>query len=153
MVTVKQARAKNRLYPVILLDIELLNGGGTIYLSDKNILVGSTQYQKHILNATDISDAVKRDTSQGDNPAVLIQFINKAFRAYSHLSLIEDAFPLAGGKVTIKEVYLDDNNDQSDLATLFVGEFEEIRNETRQVFEITAMSIKTANSIRNLGRV
>ncbi len=152
MPTVDEARAKKRLYPVLLFDIELQNSGGTIYLSDKKIKIGSTQYQKYILNASNVSDAVKRTTSVGDNPAVTVKFNNKAFRAYSHLSLIETDYPIAGAKVTIKEVYLDDNEAQSDIADLFVGIFEEIKRETRTEFEVVAMSIKTNNSLKSIGR-
>jgi len=150
--TVDEARAKKRLYPVLLLDIELQNSGGTVYFSDKNILVGSNQYQRYILNASNVSDAVKRSTSVGDNPAVTIKFNNKSFRTYSHLSLIENDYPIAGAKVTIKEVYLDDDGGQSDVATLFIGIFEEIKRETNAGFEVVAMSIKTNNSLKSIGR-
>lgn len=152
-ISVKEARDNNRIYPVLLFDIELLNGGGTVYFSDRTILVGSTQYQQYILNASNISDAVKREDSTGDNPSVSVVFQNKSFRAYNYLSLINGLYPLSGGKVTIKEVYLDDDNIPSDPATIFVGIFEEIKNETVEQFTLVAMNIKQANSLENTGRV
>lgn len=153
MTTPLQARAKNRINPVLLFDIVLLNGGGTIYLSERTILVGAIQYQDYILNMADISDAVKRADSRGNNPAVKIKFNNKAFRTYAHLSLIENTYPIAGAKVTIKEIDLDDDDNQSDADTLFVGEFEEIRSESIISFEITAMSLKAANALRSAGKI
>jgi len=153
MVTANAARAKNRLYPVLLFDIVLLNGGGTINLSDRTILIGSTQYQEYILNASEVSAAVKRETSRADNPAVSIIFNNKAFRTYANLSLIEAVYPLSGATITIKETYLDDNNVPSDTVDLFVGVFEEIKTETVNSFTCVAMNIKVANSLKNIGSV
>ncbi|MCK5012232.1 MAG: hypothetical protein KAS66_00270 [Candidatus Omnitrophica bacterium] len=153
MTTPGEARAKNRLEPVLLFDIELLNGGGTLCFSDRTITIGSTPYHHYILNASDVSDAVKRDTSTGDNPAVTIIFNNKSFRTYLHLSLIAATYPFSGGKVTIQEVYLDDDGNPSTAETLFVGRLEEIKAETIEQFTLVAMNIKESNSLQNTGRV
>lgn len=152
-ISVDEARDNNRIFPVLLFEIELLNGGGTVYFSDRAVTVGSTPYQQYILNASDVSDAVKRDTSKGDNAAVTVIFQNKVFRTYNYLSLIAFTYPFSGGQVTIKEVYLDDNEVPSDPATIFIGKFEEIKNETIEQFTIVAMNIKQANSLQNTGGI
>lgn len=152
MLTPSDARAKNRINPILLFDITLLNGGGAIYLSDRNILVGSTQYQKYILNAPEITDAVRRDNSKGNTPSVRIKFNNKLFRTYGHLSLIENDYPIAGSNVIIKQIYLDDDNVQSTAETIFQGTFEEIKRETKSSFGVIAMSNKTSNTLKQLGK-
>jgi len=128
MVTIAQSRDRPRAKPVYLVEITLKNSGPTLYFSDRNILVGSQQYENYIEDIQGIGEEIKRIDSTFLNIDITIIIKNERFKTYNHLVEIGDIYPFEGADCTIKEVCLDDDNNPSDTETLLKCNLDELED-------------------------
>lgn len=121
MTTIAKARGRLNVKPVWLVEIALKNSGGTLYFSDKNIVVGSQRYEDYLESLSSMSEQLGRKDSHTINTNLRLTFKNDVYQSYDNLILIGDTYPFEGAGVTIKECYLEDDDDPSDVETRFVG--------------------------------
>lgn len=143
--TQKKLLERRRLTPVILVDIALQNSGPTLYLSDRQITVSGVVYEKYIKNVKSIDEDLSRITSESMNSDVTILFDNQQFRSFSHLAAIGSTYPFEGSITTIKELYLDDDNSQSEVLTIFKGALDEPKNVNLIDFQCSVSSLPYYN--------
>lgn len=118
-------RDRSRAEPVYLVEIMLKNSGPTLYLSDRNILVSSRQYENYIQDITGISGDVNRADSTISNADITIVLKNDKYTSYDYLVEIGDVYPFEGATCLIKEVYLGDDSTPSEVVTIFKGVIDE----------------------------
>jgi hypothetical protein len=116
-----QLRDRPRAEPVYLVEIELKNGGPTLYISDRNIVMTTQRYENYL---DDLSDL---------NSFSVLKFRNDRYKTYDYLIEIGDTYPFEGATVTVKECYLD-GNDSSSAVVIFKGALEEPRDIDRMGF-------------------
>lgn len=120
-VSVLQARNNAKITPILLVEITLKNSGGIHYFSDRNIKVGTQQYDDYIANTVSLNEELRREDSIALNSDISLQFKNDKYKTYDYLILIGDTYPFENAKCVIKEVYMLESGSLSDTETLFVG--------------------------------
>ncbi len=118
-------RDRNRAEPIFLIEINLKNSGPTLYLSDRNILIGSQQYENYISEISGIEGEINLIDSSSSNTDISLTFKNDRYGSYNYLIEIGDTYPFEGAGCLIREVYLDDDNNPSDMVTIFKGVIDE----------------------------
>lgn len=141
LISKEQLRDRPRVEPVYLVEITLKNSGPTLYFSDRNIVVGAQRYENYIEEIQGIGEEIKRIDSTFLNIDITIVFKNEKYKTYNYLVEIGDTYPFEGADCTIKEVYLDDNNNPSDPETLLKCNLDELQ-------EIDLMSFQCKVSSR-----
>ncbi len=149
MTLVAQARDRDRLHPVYLVEIVLLNSGPTLYLSDRNITVGGQDYEDYMDGLSGLGSELERLDSSGLNSALKLTFKNDAYKSYDHLVEIGGAYPFERAEVTIKECYLDSTAVPSDTDTVFKGVLDEPRKIDLMRFTcmVTSMEFKADHGV------
>jgi hypothetical protein len=125
--TFAEARNRARTEPVILVEIELLNSGPTLYLSDRNVTVGGRHYQDYLESLGSLGEELRRQDSSSLNTDASLRFRNDPYGGYAHLVEMEAAHPFTGAAVTVRECYLDEDGTPSDTETIFRGVLDEPR--------------------------
>lgn len=140
--SVAQARGLTRLKPVFLIEIALQGAGApTLYLSDRNITVSSQIFENYLDDLSGLAEEIERATSASRNPNISLRFHNDRYSSYNYLIEIGSVYPWEGAALTIKEVYLDDDNTPSAVDTVFKGALDEPRNIDLIGFECKASAI------------
>ena len=144
MTLVAQARDRDRLHPVYLVEIVLLNSGPTLYLSDRNITVGGQDYEDYMDGLSGLGSELERLDSSGLNSALTLGFKNDKYQAYNYLIEIGGAYPIELATVTLKECYLDAAGTPSDTEVVFKGVLDEPRKIDLMRFTcmVTSMEFK-----------
>jgi hypothetical protein len=120
--TVAQLRDMPNARPVYLVEIQTLNSGDMLYLSNKNIEFSSQNYEAYLSALTDIGAELERASSEGRNADVTFQFLNDTYKTSTYLTDYLDTYPIEGATVTVKEIYIDVNgNNSSDSVMTFTG--------------------------------
>ncbi len=141
IISVATFRDKPRVEPIYLVEITLKNSGPTLYFSDRNILVGSHQYENYIKEISGIEGEINRIDSSFLNSDINIIFKNDRYASYDYLILMGDTYPFEGAECRIKETYLDDNDNPSDTVTIFCGVIDEPKDIDLLNFQCSVSSI------------
>lgn len=136
-----ESRERTRLKPIYLVEVSLLNGGGILYLSDRNITIGSQIYETYILSVTGITEEVRRNDSTFLNADVSIVFSNEKYKTNNYLIELGDTYPFIGAECTIREVHLDDNDAVIKNEIVIKGVLDEPANINLLSFECTFSSL------------
>ena len=142
--TAEEAMGRTRLKPVWLIDIMLKNSGPTLNISDRNIEMYGTIYENYLDDLSGLGAELRRASSQGLNPDIRLNFANGKFRGYNHLVEIGDTYPFEGADITIREIYLDDDDVPSVEVTWFKGVLDEPENIDLMRFECSASGMPFA---------
>jgi len=140
----EKARAFTRLKPLWLVDIQLQNNGPTLRFSDRNIIIDTVVYENYLDDLNNLEEEIERSSSEGLNPRIRLKFKNSKFRGYNHLIEIGDIYPFEGAEITVKKVYLDENNIPSIEETCFKGVLDEPENIDLIHFECSVSSMPFA---------
>ena len=114
-----------RIEPIYIVEIALKNSGPTLYLSDRNITFGGQAYENYIKDISGIEGEISRVDSAALNTDITITFKNDPYASYDYLVEIGDTYPFEGAECLIREVYLDDDDNPSDIVTIFKGVIDE----------------------------
>lgn len=125
---------RRRLAEVTLFDIQFNGGGPLLRVSTHNITVGGNRYTARLKSWSGLGRTAVRATSKAVNPDIRLEFLNRRYKTYAHLSLLDADYAFAYAQVTISRVYLDDQGAQADPVTLFVGRMDGIDSENRETF-------------------
>lgn len=144
--TSTQAKAldRPRLKSVYLVEITLQGAGApTLYISDRNITIGSQIYENYLSDLSGLGEEIVRATSAGLNPDIRLKFKNDRYMSHNYLIEIGETYPFDGAVTVIKEVYLDDDNVPSDVRTIFKGALDEPQDIDLLSFEcsVSAMTL------------
>ncbi len=123
-----EARDQDRLEPVYLVEIALLNSGPTLYLSSRDVTYQSTAYQSYLDRVDGLGNESPRGGKGSLNAHVSIVFRNDPYGQSAHLVELGDTYPFEGAGITVKEVYLDGDGNMSSSDTVFHGALEEPRD-------------------------
>ena len=118
-------RNRSRAEPIYLVDVTLKNSGPILHFSDRNILVNVQQYENYIKDISGIEGEISRVDSAALNTDITITFKNDRYASYDYLIEIGDTYPFEGAECLIKEVYLDNDDNPSDIVTIFKGVIDE----------------------------
>jgi hypothetical protein len=108
MPTVGESRGRPYAKPVYLVEVALGNSGPTLYLSDRNITVGTNRYEDYLRDLSGIAEGLERSASGWLNADVTLSFKNDRYLSYEYLIEMGETYPFEGAECVIKEVYLDD---------------------------------------------
>ncbi len=144
MTSIDEARAMDRAEPVYLIEVELLNSGPVLYLSDRQVTVAGQLYEDYLHGLSGLGAELRRTHAQGLNTSLELSFRNDPWRAYSYLVNALDDYPIDGAEVTVSEVLLDTDGLPSGTAVLFKGVLEEPREIDLMGFQCRAMSMEFA---------
>lgn len=115
------ARSLDRARPVYLIEIALQNCGPTLYFSDRNITVDGRLYEDYVSSVETATEEALRTTSSALNSALAIGFRNERWRSYAYLIEVGETYPFEGGRLKLKETYLNDAGLPTGPETVFVG--------------------------------
>jgi hypothetical protein len=120
--TVAELRDMPNARPMYLVEIQTLNSGDMLYLSDRNRVFSSQNYEAYLQDLSNVGAELERADSSGLNAEVSFQFLNDGYKTDGYLSDYLDTYPLEGAAVTVKEIYIDVNDtNSSDSVTIFTG--------------------------------
>lgn len=114
-----QILESRRISIIYLVEIGLLNGGPTLYFSDRNVVAGGINYENYVEAVDGITEEVKRSDSTFLNPSISIKFRNKRFLTHDYLIEIGDSYPFDGADCTIKELRYIDSPEASEILTVY----------------------------------
>lgn len=121
MTTITEARGHDRAQPVWLAEITLLNGGPTLYFSDRIVTLDGKTYEDYLSGLSGPGEEIRRADSRGIEAETTILFKNERFGSYEHLIEVGDTYPFEGAECVIKEAYLGASGEPSGAEVVFRG--------------------------------
>jgi hypothetical protein len=144
-----EARDRSRAQPIVLVEIQTLNGGPLLRLADRNVMIGGVQYADYVQAITGAGDTLDRGTAIFQNSNVQMTFKNDPWDAFQFLSDLSEAYPFEGAPVTVLVTYLDDDGTPATPEVIFVGNLDSPGGITTASLTCTANCREAFASIAN----
>jgi len=121
MSIVSELRTYDRAESLYLVEITLVGAGAPVlYFAERCVTVDGTVYESYLAGIDGVKWSDLTD-SKGLHRSLRIRFINEPWGMYARLAEVGDDYPFEGATFSLKEVYIDIDEEPADSELLHRG--------------------------------